>query len=220
MTYEELENKINNDLSWRRREFSELGFLLQDNELSSYQREIRLKACIALLYSHWEGHIKYSAIEYIEYVNKKNIPVGDLTENFKQIYLPAHFSNQTLTIHNIRSQKLLHKFFLDNTLLFKVNSKKTISTKSNLDFGITTEILMQLGFDTNLFDSHKTFIDEQLLAARNAISHGDKAAIYKHNLDNVYTQIKEHLLNMIQEFDNCVLDSAQNERYLKVNRSE
>lgn len=220
MTYEKLENKINNDLTWRKREFSELGFLLQNNELSVYQRDILLKASIALLYSHWEGHIKYSAIKYIEYVNEKNIPVGDLTENFKQIFLPAHFSNQTLTIQNIRSQKLLHDFFQNHTLLFKVNSKKTISTKSNLDSDITTEILMQLGFDTNLFDSYKTFIDEQLLAARNAISHGDKAAMYKHNLENVYTQIKKNLLNMIQEFDDYVLDSVQNERYLKINKLE
>ncbi|QHB18253.1 MAE_28990/MAE_18760 family HEPN-like nuclease [Mannheimia pernigra] len=220
MTYEKLENKINNDLTWRKREFSELGFLLQNNELSVYQRDILLKASIALLYSHWEGHIKYSAIKYIEYVNEQNIPVGDLTENFKQIFLPAHFSNQTLTIQNIRSQKLLHDFFQNHTLLFKVNSKKTISTKSNLDSDITTEILMQLGFDTNLFDSYKTFIDEQLLAARNAISHGDKAAMYKHNLENVYTQIKENLLNMIQEFDDYVLDSVQNERYLKINKLE
>lgn len=220
MTYEKLENKINNDLTWRKREFSELGFLLQNNELSVYQRDILLKASIALLYSHWEGHIKYSAIKYIEYINEKNIPVGDLTENFKQIFLPAHFSNQTLTIQNIRSQKLLHDFFQNHTLLFKVNSKKTISTKSNLDSDITTEILMQLGFDTNLFDSYKTFIDEQLLAARNAISHGDKAAMYKHNLENVYTQIKKNLLNMIQEFDDYVLDSVQNERYLKINKLE
>lgn len=219
MKYEKLEKAINNDLSWRRQEFTEFNFLLQDDELSPYRKEVMLKASIALLYSHWEGHIKFSARKYIEYISKQKLPVGDLTENFKQIFLPAYFGNHTLNLKNIKSQQMLHDFFQENESLFKVDSEKTILTNSNLNSDLATEILMQLGFDNTLFDSNKTFIDEQLLASRNAISHGDKTSISKHNLNNIYDQIKIYLLNMLESFDEQILDSASNKLYLRTNQS-
>ena len=219
MKYEKLEKAINNDLSWRRQEFTEFNFLLQDNELSPYRKEVMLKASIALLYSHWEGHIKFSARKYIEYISEQKLPVGDLTENFKQIFLPAYFCNHTLNLKNIKSQQMLHDFFQENESLFKVDSEKTLLTNSNLNSDLATEILMQLGFDNTLFDSNKTFIDEQLLASRNAISHGDKTSISKHNLNNIYDQIKIYLLNMLESFDEQILDSASNKLYLRTNQS-
>lgn len=219
MKYEKLEKAINNDLSWRRQEFTEFNFLLQDDELSPYRKEVMLKASIALLYSHWEGHIKFSARKYIEYISEQKLPVGDLTENFKQIFLPAYFCNHTLNLKNIKSQQMLHDFFQENESLFKVDSEKTILTKSNLNSDLATEILMQLGFDNTLFDSNKTFIDEQLLASRNAISHGDKTSISKHNLNNIYDQIKIYLLQMLESFDEQILDSASNKLYLRTNQS-
>ena len=219
MKYEKLEKAINNDLSWRRQEFTEFNFLLQDDELSPYRKEVMLKASIALLYSHWEGHIKFSARKYIEYISEQKLPVGDLTENFKQIFLPAYFCNHTLNLKNIKSQQMLHDFFQDNESLFKVDSEKTILTNSNLNSDLATEILMQLGFDNTLFDSNKTFIDEQLLASRNAISHGDKTSISKHNLNNIYDQIKIYLLKMLESFDEQILDSASNKLYLRTNQS-
>lgn len=219
MKYEKLEKAINNDLSWRRQEFTEFNFLLQDDELSPYRKEVMLKASIALLYSHWEGHIKFSARKYIEYISEQKLPVGDLTENFKQIFLPAYFCNHTLNLKNIKSQQMLHDFFQENESLFKVDSEKTILTKSNLNSDLATEILMQLGFDNTLFDSNKTFIDEQLLASRNAISHGDKTSISKHNLNNIYDQIKIYLLKMLESFDEQILDSASNKLYLRTNQS-
>ena len=206
MKYEKLEKAINNDLSWRRQEFTEFNFLLQDDELSPYRKEVMLKASIALLYSHWEGHIKFSARKYIEYISEQKLPVGDLTENFKQIFLPAYFCNHTLNLKNIKSQQML-------------DSEKTILTNSNLNSDLATEILMQLGFDNTLFDSNKTFIDEQLLASRNAISHGDKTSISKHNLNNIYDQIKIYLLKMLESFDEQILDSASNKLYLRTNQS-
>ncbi|RDE89448.1 hypothetical protein DPV87_09225 [Haemophilus parainfluenzae] len=219
MKYEKLEKAINNDLSWRRQEFTEFNFLLQDDELSPYRKEVMLKASIALLYSHWEGHIKFSARKYIEYISEQKLPVGDLTENFKQIFLPAYFCNHTLNLKNIKSQQMLHDFFQENESLFKVDSEKTILTNSNLNSDLATEILMQLGFDNTLFDSNKTFIDEQLLASRNAISHGDKTSISKHNLNNIYDQIKIYLLKMLESFDEQILDSASNKLYLRTNQS-
>ena len=219
MKYEKLEKAINNDLSWRRQEFTEFNFLLQDDELSPYRKEVMLKASIALLYSHWEGHIKFSARKYVEYISEQKLPVGDLTENFKQIFLPAYFCNHTLNLKNIKSQQMLHDFFQENESLFKVDSEKTILTNSNLNSDLATEILMQLGFDNTLFDSNKTFIDEQLLASRNAISHGDKTSISKHNLNNIYDQIKIYLLKMLESFDEQILDSASNKLYLRTNQS-
>lgn len=219
MKYEKLEKAINNDLSWRRQEFTEFNFLLQDDELSPYRKEVMLKASIALLYSHWEGHIKFSARKYIEYISEQKLPVGDLTENFKQIFLPVYFCNHTLNLKNIKSQQMLHNFFQENESLFKVDSEKTILTNSNLNSDLATEILMQLGFDNTLFDSNKTFIDEQLLASRNAISHGDKTSISKHNLNNIYDQIKIYLLKMLESFDEQILDSASNKLYLRTNQS-
>ncbi|HDR1925724.1 TPA: hypothetical protein QB638_002137 [Pasteurella multocida] len=215
MTYEELENELVRDITWRKREFTELSFI-NSSKMPDFRKEIILKASINLLYSHWEGHIKYSARKYIEYIVKQELSCSALTENFQKILVGKHFSNAQYNLNgNIDTQEKLYDFFNDTSLKFDVDKDKTIQTKSNLNYQRIEIILRQLGFPRNLFDPEKDFIDKKLIDARNAISHGDEQKIISHNIEDVYTQVKTKLLDMIQRFHDLILESAMNKKYLK-----
>lgn len=215
MVYEQFEKKLFNDLNWRKVEFTELSFMLED-KVSEFRKKIILKACIALLYAHWEGHIKYCAMQYLDYINTQKISCKNLNDNFKQIYTGVCFNNSNHNFQKIKTQKLLFDFFSSNDDIFKVKTERTVETKANLKYETIQNILMQLDFPIDLFENEKAFIDDQLVAGRNAICHGDLNSSYKHDFQVIYNTIKEKLLNMIQLFHDTTLDYACNKKYLKI----
>lgn len=219
MNYEQLEKKLLNDLNWRTKEFAEFSFMLGE-DMPGPRKKVILKASITLLYSHWEGHIKYCAMQYLKYVNEQRISCKRLTDNFKQIYTGKHFNNNNYNFQNIKTQQSLYNFFIYNEDLFEVNTQTTINTQANLKYQVFTEILMQLGFPIELFNLDNNFIDNQLLKARNIICHGDRNDLLDHDLSMIYDNIKEKLLKMIQDFHQVTLDYASNKKYLSASIQE
>ncbi|MFG4431772.1 MAE_28990/MAE_18760 family HEPN-like nuclease, partial [Acinetobacter baumannii] len=76
----ELEASIDNDILWRKREFTTLKFLIQGAR--KHERNVLIRSAIVLLYSHWEGHIKHCALAYLNYLNHKGYSYEQLKDNF------------------------------------------------------------------------------------------------------------------------------------------
>lgn len=219
MTEEQFENKLTRDLSWRKKEFSNLELLIQQKHenASTSETDTLYRAAILLLYSHWEGHIKYCAQLYIKYICSLDHKCIELKDNFHQIMLGKHLSKEKISQlngSNVHHQKMLFDFFKDQTQqTFKVNEDSTISTRSNLNFEQLSIIFLQLGFELGDLDTKKAFIDEKLLEGRNAIAHGNRRG--KEELESLYNEIKSHLLRMIEHFHDLTRNSISNKTYLK-----
>src|SRR5690554_1084686 len=78
MNYEQLEDFLDDDLNWRKREITELLFIAKEKN-----SEVIFKSLILLLYSHWEGYIKKSSKLYFKYIVEKKIVLRNLSPNFK-----------------------------------------------------------------------------------------------------------------------------------------
>lgn len=219
MTQEQFEKKLTRDLAWRKKEFSNLELLIQEQEKSQNKSvsETLYRAAILLLYSHWEGHIKYCARQYIKYICSYNHKCNELKDNFHQILLGEHLSEKDVSQLNgnsVHHQQMLFEFFKNQMQhTFNVNEKYTINTRSNLNFEQLSIILLQLGFELGDLETKKAFIDEKLLDGRNSIAHGQKKG--SEDLNSLYNEIKAELLVMIEYFHTLTKDSIIGRTYLK-----
>lgn len=212
-TLEELEESLTRDIKWRKRELTTLKFMVKDNK-PLHKKNILRRAAIALLYSHWEGHIKHCSLAYLNYLNSLGLQCNKIADNFIQLNLCSKFDT-SFSVKSTKNQKDIHDYFSNlSNFKFKVVANKTIDTKSNLNSEVLLNILSQLGLSNDSFELKSIFIDTILLKNRNSISHGEE--LNANDLSDAYNQIEDELLEMIQTFHNLVITAASDKHYLKV----
>ncbi|MFT7561690.1 MAG: hypothetical protein ACI93R_003619 [Flavobacteriales bacterium] len=209
-TVDELDTALDKDLSWRKKEITTLKFLIGGSR--DHEKLILKRAAITLMYSHWEGHLKKSAIVYLEYLNHKNLKQSDMTENFSQICIGSEFDKGT-KLSSFKSQKKVYEYFQDKNRRFSVVSDKVIKTESNLNTERLITILYQLGLEIESFELRENFIDKIMLSKRNKIAHGEY--IEPGIVEDTYRSLEDELLTLIQSFHNLVKNSASNRSYYK-----
>lgn len=211
-TLEELEGSLTRDIKWRKRELTTLKFMIKENK-ALHKKNILHRAAIALLYSHWEGHIKHCSLVYLNYLNSLGLQCNKIADNFIQLNLCSKFDTN-FSVKSTKNQKDIHDYFANlSSFKFKVVADKTIDTKSNLNSEVLLNILSQLGLSNDFFELKSTFIDTILLKNRNSISHGEE--LNASDLNDAYNQIEDDLLEMIQTFHNLVITAASDKHYLK-----
>lgn len=211
-TLEELEDSLTRDLKWRKRELTTLKFMVKEHN-AAHKKNILYRASIALLYSHWEGHIKHCSLVYLNYLNSLGLKCNKIADNFIQLNLCSKFDTN-FSVKSTKNQKDIHTYFSNlSDFKFKVVAEKTIDTKSNLNSEVLLNILGQLGLSDNSFELKSIFIDTILLKNRNSIVHGDE--LNASDLNDAYNQIEDELLEMIQIFHNLVSTAASDKHYLK-----
>jgi hypothetical protein len=207
----ELQNSIDHDIYWRKREFSTLKLLISSSR--KHQKQVLTRAAIVMLYSHWEGHIKHCAQVYLNYLNHRGYSYAQLKENFLLLSLNQKFSSG-FSIKKYPSQKEIYDYF--NTPRhesFDINESTVIDTESNLKYEIVLNILRQLGLDEGVYELKQNFINSKLLRCRNAIAHGDFIPVEE--IDEAYIEIENELLNMILLFQNLILNAVSTKQYLR-----
>jgi hypothetical protein len=230
MTYEQLENYLDDDLKWRKKEITDLLFLAKENN-----NIILLKSMILLLYAHWEGYIKKSSKVYLRFIVEKKVPLKKLSSNFKAAALKGNIkqcfeSNDSLNLSN--ELTFIKKYLTLEDKKFKISidpdddfDKSIIDTQSNLNPDVLKNIYGILGVQyKEALETRKNYIDRNLLHVRNTIGHGSK---YKDsNEGDLILEIEdvERLKNIvvliIDNFRDELLDYAYKEYYLIENEDE
>lgn len=230
MTYEQFEKFLHDDLSWRKKEISDLYMISCKNN-----SEILLKSMILVLYAHWEGYIKKSSKLYIKFIEEESIKVSKLTTNFKAISLKKiagqciEFNDKLTLSHELDLIKLYEtvgnkKFKVDIEPNDDIESS-IIDTNHNLKPKVFKNIINILGLRYN--DSYKTrevYINSHLLANRNAIGHGSKFEQEK-QIDFSLTiedveRLKQFIMQILDFHTDTLLDYVENEFYLESNYEE
>lgn len=207
----ELESKFDEDLSWRKKEFTTLKLMV--NSSREHESKILIKAAIALFYSHWEGHIKHCALVYLSYLNHLAPSYQKLTDNFVQMSLHAKFK-EGFSIRKFPSQQAIFNYITNiPNEKFSLDENTVIDTESNLKYDVILNILNQLGLNNSTFELKENFINSKLVKCRNAIAHGDKLS--NEELEETYREIEDELLNMIVIFQNLIRNAVISKSYLK-----
>jgi hypothetical protein len=170
-TLNHLQDALDAEMAWRVKEIADLKSTIN---LSSGSRQITLiRAGVSLVYAHWEGFVKATSEKYLEYVNSQKIPLSDMTDSFVCAAMRSHINSayssskfdQNIKIVDILRNKL--------DVRFSVDPKAVIDTASNLNSEVFSNIARFLSLDVNTYSTRFNFIDETLLARRNAVAHGE-----------------------------------------------
>lgn len=207
----ELEQKLDEDLAWRKKEFTTLKFMLASAR--NHEKQILLRASIALLYAHWEGHIKHCALVYLKLLNTIAPNYHVMTDNFVQMSLGEKFA-QGFSIKRFSSQKDIFNYIKnDEKAKFSIDENVVIDTESNLKYQVIFNILEQLGLNSSVFELKENFINSKLLKCRNQIAHGERCS--QEELQDTYEELENELLEMIMTFQTMVRNAVINKEYLK-----
>jgi MAE_28990/MAE_18760-like HEPN len=207
---DELEQIIAKEFSWRRKELTNIKNLC----LSSKKpiKNTLLKLGISILYSHWEGFIKQSSIAFCEYINGKGISYDKLIHNFHVYAILECFEGQYPHKNFKSALRLVDGISIPLNNKCKIDSKKYIDTKSNLNSEILKEITMKIGVDYSLYELKENLIDERFLGFRNAVSHGEYREINEEDFIGIFDEITA----LIEIYKNQILNSVIQKSYLKV----
>lgn len=207
---------VQNDLSWRKREMSDLKSLIFDS--SGLREHTLIRAGVALLYSHWEGHIKKCAQEYISYLNSRNLNLSDLSDNNITSYL--YYKNSLLNgSKRISSYSDMSIVVCGNlsSEKFNIPAKNIIKTESNLKLRQLEDILHVVGLDNSKFMACKAQIDETLLHQRNSISHGERTESLQETAlsRKSFYDLHDKIIELIDHFSSMLVDHVINDKFLK-----
>ncbi|CAM4328422.1 MAE_28990/MAE_18760 family HEPN-like nuclease [Zobellia roscoffensis] len=231
MRYEEFESFLDEDLSWRKKEVSELFLLAKDN----IDKETLRKSLILLLYSHWEGYIKKASKLYIKYISEKKIKINLLSTNFTAITLKSQISkcideSANLTLAN--ELTFMASYIKKQERKFKINinpdndfENQVIDTHSNLKPKVFKNIIKILGLSyKSAIETREHYIDSHLLSNRNSISHGNP---FDHNAQDGFSltltdieKLKKIVFSIIDNFRDELLDYADGEFYKVINNEQ
>lgn len=231
MKSEQFDTFLQDDLSWRKKEISELFLLAQTNT----NNETLLKSLILILYAHWEGYIKKSSKLYLKYVVEEKVIIQELTSNFKGIALKeiakkCLVSSENLTLSN--ELQLLNRYSEIENKKFKINidphndqETSIISTENNLKPKVLKNIINIVGskYSTAL-ETREVYINNNLLANRNAIGHGSKFE-EEHQVDFSLTisdiaKLKDFVLIVLDFYTDMLMSYKEEKFYLVSNEGK
>ncbi|MFW6296164.1 MAG: MAE_28990/MAE_18760 family HEPN-like nuclease [Halothece sp.] len=208
-TLEQLNDRLSNELAWRKRELSEIKGLVQAKNVSDQRHRALLRSGVCILYSHWEGFVKLATEAYLDYINSQKLTYQQLASNFLALAMKKKLE-QTKETNKPSLYIPICDFFLSELNQRCVLPKDMISTASNLsseNFKGITEII---GIDFSFYSTKSRLIDTTLLKTRNQIAHGHYLVLDREE----YIELQTEIINMLDTFRNQIENAAVNQEYI------
>lgn len=210
-TKDELLQKIDDDLIWRRRELTDFRIAIQDSVQNPGRRSALLRAGVALLYAHWEGFVKRCGTYYLEFVANQRKKASELRINFIAIKLKSHLVEVSKSRKTSASAELIDFFCNKLGDRLRIPHKGMIDTESNLSSSVFREIVWTLGLDMTPYETKCHFIDSSLVGRRNHIAHGDLLDI---DIEE-YFALHDEVMALIDTFRNQLQNAAVTNGFMR-----
>jgi hypothetical protein len=210
-TLEELNQRLTDDLIWRKKEISDLKSLIETKSFSPSRQNAMLRSGVTLLYAHWEGYIKTAGTIYLEFVSRQKLIYDDLAINFVAIAMKYKL-NEAIKTNKATVFTEATDFILSQTSQkISIPYEDAVSTGSNLSSTILREIICLLGLDYSFYETKEVIINEQLLSRRNRIAHGEYLSLNREE----YQQLHDEILAMMEDFTTQIENNAIQKLYLR-----
>lgn len=207
-TFDELSNKLYEELSWRRKELTLLKSKIpsEKNPLQS----VLLRSALPLLYAHWEGYVKLTMSYYLEYVSNKRLNHDQLKTSFIALSLQNKLGDLNNSNNIENRTKIIDFIFTDLSKQSNIPKKNIINTKSNLKYDVLKEILFILDLDDPHFDRYESLIND-LVNERNYIAHGEHKLISY----ATYEAFLNDIISLMEFLKTSIENNAIQEKYKK-----
>lgn len=194
-TKEDLSSIFDTDLTWRRKELSDLKSAI--NVADALSQQVLLKAIITMGYAHWEGYVKTCAMAFFEYLTLRR---KSYVEFERQIYvnsmLPRIDSLHRGRVSVADRCKIINDILDGQKGRFSYLNPGLVDTCSNLNTDVLKDICLICSVDPRCFENKKVFIDVLLLKRRNAIAHGQQEYITTSEIDSFVADV----LSLMENF--------------------
>ena len=206
---EALADRVYDDLSWRRKELSVFqGFV---KKAEPHAQGALLRSSLALLYAHWEGSVKFNAHAYLCYLASLRLSFQQLRPELAAVALRARLNELTDSNKSELHTHVIQQIRDNGGERANVPStREAIRTNSNLNFSTLCEILSSLGFDYSRYGDKADLIDEQLVAVRNRIAHGEEEYVRL----TEWEEIKKNIFQVMEDIADQIVLGADNQTYL------
>lgn len=205
----ELQDYLEKDLVWRKKELIQIKLLAQLTRNSLYYR-----IGLVMLSAHFEGFIRTVARYYVVYVACQGFPLNKLRTNFNAIFfskiLVQDRESTKITCYTRKLNQILTQY---PSTIFDVTYKQAssvIKTNSNPTSEVFEEIVASIGLSFEPYETKKKFINADLLKNRHAVAHGEPTKLEWHDFNETYKVIME----IMDCFSAQILEAAMKERHL------
>jgi hypothetical protein len=206
---DELNTALSNDLSWRKKELSQLKYLVDRKDISAINKKYLLRSGITIIYAHWEGFIKVSAEFYLRFIDSKKVRNSELSRNLLTVSLCSSQNIFDGTSKYSYYSSIVDFFFECLAKEATIPHKRIIKTKSNLSSNVFKEIVWCLNLSYDDFEIKEKIIDYKLLDKRNKIAHGNYLDVDK---DDVIF-LRDFVIDLLVKFKNEIEDAAVSESF-------
>ncbi len=161
-------------MAWRRIELQALKAAVSDAEKQSPGSPLSralARSGVAMLYAHWEGYVKDSCTAYAEFIAKRRLRCNELSDGLLRTVLES-LSRRAVAGDEEALLTLVDAVRRPSDSRARIPKMTMIDTKSNLRFKVLCEILNQIGFSADDFNTKDKLIDVSLCDRRNSIAHG------------------------------------------------
>ncbi len=206
-TLTQLQDYLDAEFAWRLKEIADLKAAVRRSNSLSQNTVIR--ASVPLVYAHWEGFVKNSALGYINFVNCQ----GHRYEKLSTCFVVFGLKKYLHDVAESRKSKLNIETtdFLRSQLGTRAQLKMSsaIDTESNLKSPVFDNIARSIGIDTQNYETRYNFIDESLVKRRNNIAHGEYLDLGADECRDLADQV----IYLLRAFKTDIENAASTTRY-------
>lgn len=211
----DFQEKMQRELAWRKREISDYRTLIVRSEDSA---NYIFRSTQVMLCAHWEGFLKRSINIYLRHVFSQNLSLRKLQPALIAV---AFFSDVVKAAEARYPGSELNHVMLAKKIVDVIDSRVSspswdANTEGNPGTDVLEKIIKsagltpQLGLDGAAWTTMKVFINEQLVADRHAIAHGQFKLLQKDEL----LERSERLLQLLDHLSDQLFLSATTRRYV------
>jgi hypothetical protein len=195
---------MDRSLSGRKRELTTLRFMV-NNSVRVHERTAMLRAAVPIVYSHWEGFVKFASVAYLTYVARQPGPLRQFTPNIIALALRTELAIAGQTKKTSAHATFFARYteMLDSPIVFQ--PEEAITTAANLNSEVLREIMVTTGLPYDTYWQAKSLlIDHKLLKTRNEIVHGELV-----NVDaRLYEELHVFVIDGLERFKTAIENAA------------
>jgi hypothetical protein len=206
-TVDELQDRLDEALSWRRIELSALKGLIEKNESlpnsPPVSRSLR-RAGIAMLYAHWEGFGKECLQTYVDFVSRRRLRLLELNDDFLRVCL-LHTLRRADSGDGAAKADLVEMIRRRGDLRLPFPKAQMVNTQGNLRAHVLTEMMQDFGLDSIDIELRENLIDRRLCDTRNSVAHGRETC----PAVGEFSELHAEVLEMMEYLRDVILGAAR-----------
>ncbi|HKA08643.1 MAG TPA: MAE_28990/MAE_18760 family HEPN-like nuclease [Gemmataceae bacterium] len=210
-TIDDLEDRLDNAISWRRVELSALKSAVEQAESRSPGSPLSralARSGVAMLYAHWEGFVKEACQAYVDYVAKRRLKCSELNDGLlRTVLLGLH--KRALGGDQLANDDLIQIARRPEQTRAKIPRTTIVDTKSNLRYSVLADILCSIGISMDKFATKSHLVDRSLCDVRNSIAHGRD--LFPSEGD--FSELHHEVIVMIEDLRDLILANARQGLY-------